>query len=227
MHIHLFVCTHNIDNMLAHQTNAMEQNKSIHSNEPTKTYRLEYPTATMSVLIEENCFVFRKETPQNIGTLHISDIVDYILVSHRTQKSELIEMTMFTKTDSGTTMINKSSPFMNNIDLVMHLHNMLYANVRINSIYNEAQLILLQNFMYELSEFLMDVILNLSETLKNSSDEQQKRKLLHLSVGITYSLTKQIYTQLERINTRYKSAINAIDIFHFTKTKHDEIDKQM
>lgn len=217
-----------------HSIRKMEQQKE---NKVVKEYLLQYSSGTITVNVsDENKFLFYDSNHILIGQFTIDDVINYILQSHTNDivpdhsqlsnvqsMKKLIETSICTRLPNGDFKLNTTSPFMNDIDLLMIVNKLLKHFEKTNlqtfissSNVNTSKLIKL--FIYTMTEHTLNVISIISKQLKNSTDEKLKLKLVRYSIGLVYRLTQYLNSTIVETENNYNKIMSSIDSLKATET---------
>lgn len=166
-----------------------------------KEYKLQYPepTGTITVILDDDKFIFNDMTGTQIGIITINDIVNYINnTAMATTIKNLLELTIFDKKDKTT--LNTRSPFMNNLEILFVL-NRLFKTISQSEI---------KPFIYSLLEHTLNTIALASHQMKDMPDSM-KQKLMKYSIGIVYQMMQCISTSLMTHEQHYSNLLKSQD----------------
>ena len=197
-----------------------------------REFKLQYPIGIMKVkVLDNNKFLFHDYNNIFIGQYTVNDIINYILedaskIQLLGQPSKnmdistkkLIELTVCKSSNDGDVFkLNITSPFMNDIDLLMIL-NKLFKNFETYQIHkfvtqndNDRSLKIIRSFIYSLAEHTINIISIISKQLKDSCDEMLKNKLMRYSIGLVYKLTQYLNSEIISSESKYKSILSTVE----------------
>lgn len=198
---------------------ALHQNtprENIDGHEELDEFLLQYPIGLLKVKIDDNKFIFHDYDDVFIGQFSINDLINYVakLPNIEPATRKLIELTICKYATNNMTIgydikLNKSSPFMSDIEILMKL-NKLLKHFEANEIYNlndfashEAILKNIRIFIYSIVEHTLDVISIVSKQLKSGSNDVLKNKLMRYSVGLVYRLTQYLNASINSSESKY------------------------
>lgn len=197
-----------------------------------REFKLQYPVGIMKVkVLDNNKFLFHDYNNIFIGQYTVDDIINYILEDMSKAQSfgqinqsknidvstkKLIELTVC-KASNGEDVfkLNTTSPFMNDIDLLMIL-NKIFKNFETHQIHkfvtqDDRSLKIIRSFIYSLTEHTINIISIISKQLKDGHDETLKSKLMRYSIGLVYKLTQYLNSEIISSESKYKSMLSTVE----------------
>lgn len=193
-----------------------------------KEFKLQYPVGIMTVkVLDNNKFLFYDYNNIFIGQYVVDDIINYILENKNIDIStkKLIELTICKASDNEDVFkLNTTTPFMNDIDLLMIL-NKMFKNFETLQIQNDERTIkIIRSFIYSLTEHTLNIISIISKPLKDGYDETLKNKLMRYSIGLVYKLTQYLNSEITSSESKYKSILSTVEAL---KNIEDKIENQI
>lgn len=200
------------------------------NDEINKVYNLQYPVGILKVTVNiHNNFLFHDYDNVYMGEFNIDDIIYYIIIGvsryHNIQtmikklddtKKKLIELTICKYAiDTNKLILNVTSPFMNEIELLLILNKMFSKlnSEYINDITNGSDI--MQEMVYKISYSIMEHTINkisiLSQQLKNSDDHILKNKLIGYSISLIYKMTQFGINKLDAVSGKYRTLNSTLD----------------
>ena len=228
--------------------------KIVVNDMPEVEFKLQYPVGVMKVKILDNSkFLFHDYNNIFIGQYTANDIINYILENvydaHSSNPNiytnnidastrKLIELTIC-KASKGEYIfrLNTTSPFMNDIDLLMIL-NKIFKNFETHQInkfipensavgqshlgvpiHDDKSLKVIRSFIYSLIEHTINIISVISKQLKDGCDETLKNKLMRYSIGLVYKMTQYLNSEITSSELKYKSMLSSVEMLSKVENK--------
>jgi hypothetical protein len=198
-----------------------------------REFKLQYPVGIMKVkVLDNNKFLFHDYNNIFIGQYTIDDMINYILENtnktlildqtNQPQKidvatKKLIELTICkASNEEDVFKLNTTSPFMNDIELLMIL-NKMFKNFETYQIHkfvtanDYRSLKIIRKFIYSFIEHTINIVSIISKQLTDGNDETLKNKLMRYSIGLVYKLTQYLNSEITSSETKYKSMLSTVE----------------
>lgn len=195
---------------------------------PSLEFSLQYPLPLGNIKVKlphNQHFIFSKNTGEYIGQFEINDIFT-LIKNYKEQKNiqmpnkDLIEMTIITSTPDKNFKINSTSPFMNDIDLLIELNKIFqkYEESQIQSV----DIKLIRGFICMLIEHTLNTISIISKKIKDSNYDTLKNKLMRYSTGLVYKLTYYIQLSIISSEKQYSEIKNTVEQLQMIENKIEQ-----
>lgn len=214
-----------------------EKINDVQQLELEKEYILQYPDSVIKLRISNNSnnntFQFYDEMSTMIGQFSIVEVVNYVIghdstrtnIGTQFETKKLIEQTICKIHDIPLMFeLNASSPFMNDIDILIKLNQTLQTFdeqllPHYMSEYTDEQIKLIRKFIYAIIEHTINVIVNISHQVKNTNNDILKKKLMNYNIGLVFRLTKYTYSLLVTSERKYDELTKTLDEIKTTYQK--------
>ena len=202
----------------------------LQDNSRTIVPRLEFslqfpqPFGVVKVQLTHNDqFVFLNSTTEFMGQFDINNVFSIIKKTQNNideKTKQLIEMTILTTGIDNKFKLNATSPFMNDIDILIELNKIAQKNAVSLSPSDDNKII--HRFVCMLIEHTLNTISIVSKKLKDTQYDNLKNKLMRYSTGLVYKVTCYIQQSLISSEKQYSELKNTMEQIKTIETRIEQ-----
>jgi len=198
---------------------------NVKTNIPFLEFSLQYPQPFGNIKIKlthNNQFIFSNNNNDFIGQFEMNDVFSLIKNTQNNidaKSKQLIEMTILSSIN-GNFKINTTSPFMNDIDLLIELNKISQKYEETISQTDDNKIV--RRFICMLIEHTLNTISIVSKKLKDTQYDKLKNKLMRYSTGLVYKLTYYIQLSLVTSEKQYLDLKNTIEQIQTIENKLEQ-----
>jgi hypothetical protein len=214
----------NIDDEIKHHIHSA-------SKQLVREWKLQYTDSFIIVkILTNNKFSFYDSKDTIIGHFTIDDIIKYVTQTSNNSSlqpialdnttKKLIESTICENAQTDNCKLKLSSPFMNDIEILIELNKMLktYEETTMkqlitNNITNnmDHSTNKIKIFIHKIAEHTLNIITFISKKIKHDDNEKLKSKLLRYSIGLVYRLSQYVSTEILDNEKNFNDLLKTVD----------------